>query len=154
MLGVLLSLKMVGAATIHTLFLSCKLSHFPSPSYTHHFIFIFCCCCCCTGSIKPVNTTYTIGPKHDGEGRVIVLEYPLFYFLNLYVPNAGGVSDFAIKTRNTHTHTHTTYTEIQIALFLLSHPPQEWASSVFNTASKSGTETLPSSSKAWTPRSP
>jgi len=38
---------------------------------------------------EPLNVTYGIGsPEHDAEGRAIVLEYPDFFFLNLYFPNA------------------------------------------------------------------
>ncbi len=37
----------------------------------------------------PVNVQYGIGIKeHDNEGRVITLEYPDFYFITCYTPNA------------------------------------------------------------------
>ncbi|KAL7462690.1 hypothetical protein ACHAXS_003062 [Conticribra weissflogii] len=32
-------------------------------------------------------------PTHDGEGRVITVEYPLFYLTNVYVPNSGQKLD-------------------------------------------------------------
>jgi len=28
-------------------------------------------------------------PKHDGEGRIIVIDFPLFSICNVYVPNSG-----------------------------------------------------------------
>ncbi len=38
---------------------------------------------------EPVSAQYGIGiPEHDTEGRVITLEYPLFYLVNVYTPNA------------------------------------------------------------------
>lgn len=38
---------------------------------------------------KPLSVTYGIGvPEHDGEGRVITLEYEDFYFVTCYTPNA------------------------------------------------------------------
>lgn len=38
----------------------------------------------------PINVTYGIGiSKHDDEGRVITLEYPQFYLIACYTPNAG-----------------------------------------------------------------
>ena len=37
----------------------------------------------------PLSVAYGIGiPEHDTEGRVITLEYPDYYFLTVYVPNA------------------------------------------------------------------
>ncbi len=37
----------------------------------------------------PVAVTYGIGlAEHDAEGRAITLEYPDFYFVNVYTPNA------------------------------------------------------------------
>ncbi len=39
---------------------------------------------------EPNAVTYGIGiDAHDHEGRVITLEYDGFYFVNVYVPNAG-----------------------------------------------------------------
>lgn len=39
--------------------------------------------------IKPINVTYGIGiEEHDGEGRVITVEYEKFYLVNCYTPNA------------------------------------------------------------------
>lgn len=38
---------------------------------------------------EPLSVTYGIGsPEHDCEGRAITLEFPEFYFLTFYVPNA------------------------------------------------------------------
>lgn len=38
---------------------------------------------------KPLAVTYGIGPKeHGDEGRAITLEYPGFYLVNVYTPNA------------------------------------------------------------------
>lgn len=40
--------------------------------------------------IEPKAVTYGIGiDAHDHEGRVITLEFDDFYFVNVYVPNAG-----------------------------------------------------------------
>ncbi|KAF2074651.1 hypothetical protein CYY_004046 [Polysphondylium violaceum] len=39
---------------------------------------------------KPLSLKFGIGiEKHDNEGRVITAEYPNFYVVNTYVPNAG-----------------------------------------------------------------
>ncbi len=39
---------------------------------------------------EPIAVTYGIGiDAHDHEGRVITLEFDGFYFVNVYVPNAG-----------------------------------------------------------------
>lgn len=38
---------------------------------------------------RPLSVTYGIGAgKHDREGRVITLEMPGFFFVNVYVPNS------------------------------------------------------------------
>lgn len=37
---------------------------------------------------KPLNVIYGINEKYNNEGRVITLEYPTFYLINAYVPNA------------------------------------------------------------------
>ncbi len=38
---------------------------------------------------EPVSVTYGIGlPEHDAEGRAITLEYPDFFLVNVYTPNA------------------------------------------------------------------
>jgi len=38
---------------------------------------------------KPIAVTYGIGiPEHDKEGRVITLEFPKFYMVNIYTPNS------------------------------------------------------------------
>lgn len=38
---------------------------------------------------EPLSVAYDIGdPAHTGEGRAITLEYPQFYLVNTYVPNA------------------------------------------------------------------
>ncbi|CAB9504838.1 lyase [Seminavis robusta] len=40
--------------------------------------------------LVPEQVTYGLGAKkHDGEGRVIVLDFPGFTMANLYVPNSG-----------------------------------------------------------------
>jgi exodeoxyribonuclease-3 len=40
---------------------------------------------------KPVSVKYGFGNKKlDGEGRLIVLEYPSFFVINVYVPNSRG----------------------------------------------------------------
>lgn len=39
--------------------------------------------------IKPLSVSYGIGiEEHDQEGRIITLEYPDFYLVNCYTPNA------------------------------------------------------------------
>lgn len=39
---------------------------------------------------KPISVNYgLIDHKYDDEGRAITLEYPSFYYVNLYVPNSG-----------------------------------------------------------------
>jgi exodeoxyribonuclease-3 len=38
---------------------------------------------------KPLNVTRGIGiPEHDGEGRVLTLDYGAFYLVNCYTPNS------------------------------------------------------------------
>jgi len=38
---------------------------------------------------EPLTVTKELGkPEHDGEGRVITLEYKKFYLVNVYVPNS------------------------------------------------------------------
>jgi exodeoxyribonuclease-3 len=37
---------------------------------------------------EPLSVAYGINGKHTDEGRVITLEYPKFYFVGAYVPNA------------------------------------------------------------------
>ena len=38
---------------------------------------------------EPLSVSYGIGiPEHDGEGRVITLEYDEYYFVNVYTPNS------------------------------------------------------------------
>ncbi len=37
---------------------------------------------------EPLSVNYGIAGKHTDEGRVITLEYPKFYFVGAYVPNA------------------------------------------------------------------
>ncbi|MFA6583439.1 MAG: exodeoxyribonuclease III [Elusimicrobiaceae bacterium] len=40
---------------------------------------------------KPAGVSYGFGiPRFDSEGRTIVLEYPDFYFVNIYFPNGGA----------------------------------------------------------------
>lgn len=39
--------------------------------------------------IKPLNCTFGLGlPDHDREGRVITLEFPDFFLVNVYTPNS------------------------------------------------------------------
>lgn len=41
--------------------------------------------------IKPISISKGIGiDEHDTEGRVLCLEYPNFYLINVYVPNSGS----------------------------------------------------------------
>ena len=38
---------------------------------------------------EPINVTYGLGiEEHDHEGRVITAEYPDYYLITVYVPNA------------------------------------------------------------------
>ena len=38
----------------------------------------------------PINVKTELGlPKHDGEGRTIIAEFPSFFLTNVYVPNSG-----------------------------------------------------------------
>ncbi|MBQ8526215.1 MAG: exodeoxyribonuclease III [Clostridia bacterium] len=37
---------------------------------------------------EPINVTYGIDGKYNDEGRIITLEFPEFYLVNCYVPNA------------------------------------------------------------------
>jgi exodeoxyribonuclease-3 len=40
---------------------------------------------------KPLSIKYDLGdPMLDAEGRLITLEYPYYYFINVYVPNSQG----------------------------------------------------------------
>jgi len=44
--------------------------------------------------VHPIKIINELGlPTHDGEGRVITVEYPLFYLTNVYVPNSGQKLD-------------------------------------------------------------
>ena len=41
-------------------------------------------------NLQPVTVSKELGfPAHDGEGRTITAEFPLFYLTNVYVPNSG-----------------------------------------------------------------
>ena len=45
-------------------------------------------------NLQPVNVMTELGlPKHDGEGRTVTAEFPLFYLTNVYVPNSGQKLD-------------------------------------------------------------
>lgn len=50
-------------------------------------------------SKKPLSVSAGLGePRFDGEGRVITLEYPGFFLLNVYFPNGGqGPERLAFK---------------------------------------------------------
>lgn len=40
--------------------------------------------------IKPISVRYGLGiSEHDGEGRVVMVEFDSFFLLNVYVPNSG-----------------------------------------------------------------
>lgn len=40
--------------------------------------------------IEPDKVSYDMGiPVHDSEGRVITLEFPKYYLINVYTPNSG-----------------------------------------------------------------
>ena len=40
--------------------------------------------------LRPISVETELGlPAHDGEGRTITAEFPLFYLTNVYVPNSG-----------------------------------------------------------------
>ncbi len=44
----------------------------------------------CYSKIKPISVVNGIGEREaDQEGRVITLEFPKFYIINVYIPNAG-----------------------------------------------------------------
>ena len=48
---------------------------------------------------EPLSVVYGIDGKHTDEGRVITLEYPKFYFVGAYVPNAqDGLRRIAYRT--------------------------------------------------------
>ena len=48
---------------------------------------------------EPMSVVYGIDGKHTDEGRVITLEYPKFYFVGAYVPNAqDGLRRIAYRT--------------------------------------------------------
>ncbi|KAL7477214.1 hypothetical protein ACHAW6_003030 [Cyclotella cf. meneghiniana] len=41
-------------------------------------------------SLRPLTVSKHLGiPAHDGEGRTITAEFPLFFLTNVYVPNSG-----------------------------------------------------------------
>lgn len=43
---------------------------------------------------EPLNVAYGLGVEEfDREGRTLILEYPSFYFLNIYFPNGGQGED-------------------------------------------------------------
>ncbi|WOK99120.1 DNA-(apurinic or apyrimidinic site) lyase, chloroplastic [Canna indica] len=40
--------------------------------------------------IKPISVRYGLGiPDHDGEGRLVTVEFDTFYLISAYVPNSG-----------------------------------------------------------------
>ena len=44
--------------------------------------------------LHPIKVDTELGlPAHDGEGRAIIAEFPLFYLTNVYVPNSGQKLD-------------------------------------------------------------
>ena len=50
---------------------------------------------------EPLHVSYGLGVEEfDKEGRTLILEYPNFYFLNIYFPNGGqGEERIAFKLR-------------------------------------------------------
>ena len=38
---------------------------------------------------KPLQVSYGLGEEFDKEGRTLILEFPTFFFLNIYYPNGG-----------------------------------------------------------------
>ncbi|KAL7550259.1 hypothetical protein ACHAWF_013493 [Thalassiosira exigua] len=52
--------------------------------------------------LTPLDVSTELGlPAHDGEGRAITVEYPLFYLTNVYVPNSGAKLDrLGYRTEN------------------------------------------------------
>ncbi len=51
--------------------------------------------------IRPEQVSYGIGiPKHDTEGRVITMEFPRWFLVNVYVPNSKrGLERLPYRTR-------------------------------------------------------
>lgn len=51
--------------------------------------------------IKPLSVAYGMGTlKHDGEGRIITLEFQDFFLVNVYVPNSKrGLERLPYRTR-------------------------------------------------------
>jgi exodeoxyribonuclease-3 len=51
--------------------------------------------------VKPLRVTAGIGiPKHDGEGRVLTLEFKDFFLVNVYVPNSKrGLERLPYRTK-------------------------------------------------------
>ncbi len=44
--------------------------------------------------VPPIHSSFGMGmPQHDGEGRVVTLEYDDFYLVNVYTPNVGRSLD-------------------------------------------------------------
>lgn len=40
--------------------------------------------------MKPISVKYGLGiPDHDGEGRLVTVEFDSFYLISGYVPNSG-----------------------------------------------------------------
>ncbi len=40
--------------------------------------------------IKPISVKHDMGiAKHDGEGRMLTLEFEKFYLVSVYTPNSG-----------------------------------------------------------------
>mmetsp|Transcript_11017 Transcript_11017/g.25634 ORF Transcript_11017/g.25634 Transcript_11017/m.25634 type:complete len:555 (-) Transcript_11017:31-1695(-) len=47
-----------------------------------------------TELLEPIKVETEFGSKaHDGEGRICIAEFPLFYLVNTYVPNSGQKLD-------------------------------------------------------------
>jgi exonuclease III len=53
------------------------------PVLKHDFILLLGLC------FRPNPLIFFYWQEHDGEGRLITAEFPTFYLLSVYVPNAG-----------------------------------------------------------------
>ena len=51
--------------------------------------------------VKPISVKYELGHKsHDGEGRVITVEFEKFHLVAVYTPNAGeGLKRLSYRTK-------------------------------------------------------
>ena len=50
------------------------------------------------GGEEPMSVKYDMNiMKHDGEGRVVTLEFPKYFLVSVYVPNAGRSLDYRVN---------------------------------------------------------